>query len=123
MAEFVPIPVGMALLRFSPTEPVYRDLAKRVLRVDALAKQLCPVRTGRLRSSIRWSIRRSPEGLVGHVGTDVDYAGYVHNGRRAFGPVNAGALFWKGAAHPVGHVKAQKAQPFLRDALPAAGGS
>lgn len=124
---FVPNPAGLAQLLTSPEGPVYKDLARRVVRVDALAKQLCPVDTGRLRSSIGWRIVADARGLIGFIGTDVKYAGYVHDGTQGgqfITPVTKQALFWPGADHPVGSVTrgATKAQPFLRDALPAAGG-
>lgn len=122
---FVPNAAGIHALKTSPTEPVYKDLLRRVLRVDAAAKRLCPVDTGRLRQSIRWAIVPNvgyAGSLVGYVGTDVKYAGFVHDGTRGgqiIRPVNKRALFWKGARHPVGSVvRGQtRPQPFLRDAL------
>lgn len=125
MAEFIEIPEAMLALKTSPSEPVYQDLQRRVLRVDAAAKALCPVDTGRLRGSIRWRIEATPDELIGYIGTDVKYAPFVHEGTAGgtiIRPVNKQALFWKGAAHPVASVTrgATRAQPFLRDALSAA---
>lgn len=80
-----------------PNGPVAKDLARRAIRVESRAKTLCPVDTGRLRSSIRWQIVRRPAGLVAIIGSDVQYAGLVHNGTRYM-----------------------RARPFLVDALPAA---
>jgi hypothetical protein len=77
--------------------PVGRDLSRRALRVEARAKTLAPVDTGRLRSSIRWNLQRRPSGVVATVGTDVEYGLAVHEGARGRRP-----------------------RPFLRDALPAA---
>lgn len=69
------------LLR-SPGGPAGRDLAARLRRVEARAKVLCPVDTGRLRSSIRTTpIRATSTGLEGSVGTNVVYAAPVHEGR------------------------------------------
>lgn len=62
--------------------PVYADLQRRVLRVHAAAVRNCPVLTGRLRSSIRWSIGRDSRGLVGLVGSDANYAGFVNDGTK-----------------------------------------
>lgn len=56
-----------------------RDLARRATRVESAAKGLCPVDTGRLRASIRWTLLPGP---VAQVGTDVEYGGYVHDGTR-----------------------------------------
>lgn len=66
--------------------PVARDLQRRVLLVHGRAARLCPVDTGRLRSSIRWRVDHDDRGLVGIVGTDVHYAPYVHNGTRPHFP-------------------------------------
>jgi len=57
-----------------PSGPVYADIARRVLKVHVYAVEHCPVVTGRLRSSIRWSMGQDEKGLVGIVGTDVVYA-------------------------------------------------
>lgn len=117
----------MVALRTSPSEPVYKDFLKRILRVDAAAKRLCPVDTGRLRASIRWRILPQTHQLLGFVGTDTNYALFVHNGTsggQIITPKNKQALFWPGAEHPVGSVVrgATHAQPFLSEALPAAAG-
>lgn len=78
--------------------PVGKELARRAIKVENSAKRLCPVDTGRLRSSITHSIERDSEGLVAFVGTDVNYALYVELGTR--------------------HTRAQ---PFLRPATRSAG--
>ena len=48
------------------------------LKAEAEAKKICPVDTGRLRSSITHKV----EGLLGEVGTNVHYAPYVEFGTR-----------------------------------------
>lgn len=83
--------------KFLTGAEVIRDVTVRSLRVVGAAKRLCPVDSGRLRSSIRFYITRDEIGILGVVGTDVEYAVFVHDGTR-FMP----------------------ARPFLRDALPAA---
>lgn len=73
------------LLR-GPSGPVIIDLARRAIRVQNRAKQLCPVDTGRLRASITYEIRldnRSPYALVG---TNVFYAPYQEEGTGIYGP-------------------------------------
>jgi HK97 gp10 family phage protein len=75
----------------SPEGEVARDLQRRALQVDRMAKNLCPVGTpestgkkgyrgGRLRSSITNEIGQDGEGLVAVVGTNVEYAPYVELG-------------------------------------------
>lgn len=61
------------------------------------AKRLCPVDTGRLRSSITEELRHDGEGLVEVVGTNVEYAAFVE----------------LGTVH-------SRAQPYLRPAAEAA---
>lgn len=76
---------------------VGRDLARRAVKVDAAAKRLCPVDTGRLRSSITWQLAVDSKGLHAIVGSNVTYAPYVELGTRSHSP-----------------------QPYLRPALGAA---
>jgi HK97 gp10 family phage protein len=81
----------------SPTGPAGVALAKSAIKVEAAAKRLAPVDTGRLRSSISHQLTVDGQGLVAYVGTNVDYAIFQELGTR-FMP----------------------AQPFLRPALRAA---
>lgn len=78
---------------------VGRDLERRALAVERAAKRLCPVDTGRLRSSIAHDLARDARGLLAMIGTNVSYGPFVE-----FGTSRA------------------RAQPFLRPALSAAGG-
>lgn len=96
--------------------PVARDLARRAIRVESRAKlnasgiriagnpnpeQRGPrVRTGRLRSSISWTIAEDGRGLYAAVGTNVFYAKWVELGSDRAPPY-----------------------PFLRPALPAGSGA
>lgn len=88
---------ALAELLEGPDGPVARDVARRTIRVESAAIRGCPVDTGRLRSSITHEVDRDSEGLVGTVGTNVEYAPYVEFG----------------TSH-------NQAQPFLRPALGAA---
>lgn len=60
--------------------PVARQLAAAGARIERRAKHLCPVDTGRLRSSITHATFSENGALVEHVGTDVEYAAYVELG-------------------------------------------
>jgi HK97 gp10 family phage protein len=70
-------------LLHSQSGPTLRDLIKRAQQVENRAKQLCPVDTGRLRSSIT----QTPPIVSGnyvtiHVGTNVEYGAYLEFGTR-----------------------------------------
>lgn len=77
--------------------PVAKDLLRRTVRVEGAAKRACPVDIGRLRSSITHRLEQDAQGLLGVVGSDVEYAIYVELGTRFM-----------------------RAQPYLRPALRAA---
>lgn len=85
-----------AVLR-GPQGPVATDLLKAAIRVERMAKRLCPVDTGRLRASITHALESDAQGVLAIVGTDVHYAPYVEFG-----------------------TSRMAAQPYLRPALAAA---
>lgn len=87
---------ALTLLFDSQDGPVGKELLRRTVRVEGGAKRRCPVDTGRLRASITHALERDAGGLVGTVGTDVEYAPFVE----------------------LGTSRAQ-AQPYLRPALAA----
>jgi phage gpG-like protein len=118
--------VVQALLT-SPTGGVTRDILRRGLKVQMQAKMLCPVDTGRLRSSI--TLRVLADRVT--VGTNVTYGLYVHEGTGVYGhrhapiyPVRSRYLVFtpKGETQPVfaRSVRGMPARPFLREALRAA---
>lgn len=123
MADFAWNEAALRVLLSGPGGGVARDLAKRAIRVQNRARQLCPVDTGRLRSSIQFRLGGSIAGLFADVGTNVVYARLVHDGTRphVIFPSSAKALFWKGAPHPVPRVNhpGTRGVPFLRDAMSA----
>lgn len=81
MADRVVLDSGaLARLFASPTGPVAADLARRAIRVETAAKRLCPVDTGRLRSSITHQVAVDVRGLAARIGTNVDYAPWVEFG-------------------------------------------
>jgi HK97 gp10 family phage protein len=88
---------GLHQLLDSPAGDVGKLLTKKAIMVDRAAKNLCPVDTGRLRSSINWRLGVDGRGLYATIGTNVEYAPYVEFGTRYMA-----------------------AQPFLRPALNAA---
>jgi hypothetical protein len=66
--------------------PVARDLSRRAIRVESAAKLNASgrpgprVQTGRLRSSISWTLGVDGRGLYAVVGTNVVYAKWVELG-------------------------------------------
>lgn len=120
-------PSGLAHLK-SPQGPVARHLYALGLKVQARAKALAPVDTGRLRSSITVEVIEARGTLVCRIGTNVVYARAVHNGTGIYGsrgtpitPTNANVLRFKprGASAYIFRpsVKGSPGRPFLRDAL------
>lgn len=99
----VRIPPGFAeKVRHQASDPIGRDMYRRGLRVESAAKnriRMYPRRidTGRLISSIRTRAIAYMGTFGARVGTNVEYALFVHNGTRYM-----------------------IANPYLRDALPAA---
>lgn len=76
-----------------PGGPIAQELARRAVRIESAAKQLCPVGTpestgkrgyrgGRLRQSITWELGANSEGLYVDVGSNVEYALFVEMGTR-----------------------------------------
>lgn len=62
---------------------VSKDLLKRAHRVARHARMQAPIRTGRLKRSIRvYKHERYVQGQGVRVGTSVPYANYVHEGTR-----------------------------------------
>lgn len=83
---------------FTSTEgDIAKDLQRRALKVDRRAKQLAPVDTGRLRSSITNQLAKDSQGLLALVGSNVHYAAFVELG-----------------------TSKMRSQPYLRPALEAA---
>lgn len=87
-----------AMLALVTSEMAAKDLERRALKVERLAKQLAPVDTGRLRASITHEMGRDAEGLYELIGSNTEYAIYQELGTRF-----------------------QTGTPFLRPALAAAG--
>ncbi len=60
------------------------DMEKKVKRacmvVENQAKQDCPVDLGILRASITSEVETTAESIVGRIGSNEEYAPYVHNG-------------------------------------------
>lgn len=91
--------VELALMVRATGGPIVADLERRAIRVQNVATRLCPVDTGRLRASIDHHLGMDAQGPYVDIGSNVEYAAYVELG-----------------------TSTQRAQPYLRPALAAAGG-
>jgi len=83
------------------------------INVQREARRLCPVDTGRLRSSIELELLEG--GLVGQVGTAVEYAPFVEYGTGDAGASSEHPELPEGYQH--GESAGQPAQPFLNPAF------
>lgn len=77
--------------------PAGRTVLRKGIQVEGAAKRICPVDTGRLRSSITHEVTTDEKGVVCFVGSNVEYAIFQELGTRYM-----------------------PAQPYLRPALRAA---
>lgn len=116
---------------WGPGSAVARDLQRRGLAVESKAKTLCPVDTGRLRSSIQTRLDFERGIPVVFIGTNVKYGIFVHEGTRPHWPPPAPLAAWgrrhgftgRSAGFLIGRGIARRgtrANRFLVDALPAA---
>ena len=92
-ARFSPDLASIDRFLESDDGPVAKDILTRLIQIQRRAKKNCPVDTGRLRASITYRLGKDSTGLVGEVGTNVEYATFVEFG-----------------------TEGQEAQPYLRPA-------
>jgi hypothetical protein len=114
-----------------PNGILMKGMLRRGLRVETSAKRMAPANKGRLRQSITTKIvYKSVDGMivpVAEVGTDVDYAGFVHDGTGVYGPTGQpirpkhySYLVFTTKSGILIHatsVRGQRGTPFLKDAL------
>lgn len=100
---------------------ISRALLKIAERAREHAMDAAPYRSGDLRSSL--TVQEEDATTVA-MGTNLEYAVFVHDGTGLFGPhrtritpVRKKALFWPGASHPVRSTQGQRPQPFLEMAM------
>ncbi len=95
-------------------------MEKSLLIVERKAKQNCPVDDGTLRASITHIIDVKEDALIGKVGSNLEYAPYVHQG------TGVHAINGDGREDPWSYQDAkgkwhrtvgQKPQPFITDAI------
>lgn len=81
--------------------------------LESRMKELCPVDTGRLQSSITTEIQELPRTIRGEVGPHTDYAAYVEFGTGIAGAGSPGA----GKGPYSSSWPGMPAQPYVRPAL------
>lgn len=89
--------------------------------VEQEARARCPVDTGLLRGSITHAVEVSGAAVTGRVGTEIDYAPYVHEGTGLYARAGNGRkrVPWVYKDLKTGEIRATKgvrARPFLEEA-------
>lgn len=75
-------------------QPMLDAMRKAAVLVSTDAKQLVPVDTGRLRSSITPDVRQEGFNVLGVVGSNVLYAPYMETGTRPHWPPTSALEVW-----------------------------
>lgn len=114
-------------------EGLKKDITSRTARVRKLARTLAPPGTGRLRRALKYVVEGTRLHWVGTVYVDdaiAPHGLYVHDGTGRYGPAgrdiepqNSRRMVFKNQAGrkiAVLSVRGQRANPFLRRAMPAA---
>ena len=105
-------------------EELENCMAKACAAVVAEAMARCPIDTGELRRSITYDVKREDEKTVGIVGTNVDYAPYVHQGTGLYAIEGNGRkdvpwYYYSERDGKLHRTYGSKPQPFLQDAINA----
>jgi hypothetical protein len=79
---FVPDPAEFRRFRQDKNKPIGKDLYKRGLRLQQLARTTVPKRSGALASSIAVRYSRGGTNPFVTIGSKLDYAYWVHEGTR-----------------------------------------
>lgn len=104
-------------------EKVTGNVEKACILVEREAKEKCPVDQGILRASITHDVKVTPASITGYIGSNLEYAPYVHNGTGIYAADGSGRKTpWcfcvKSGKYKGFHVTVgQKPQPFLKNAV------
>lgn len=100
-----------------------QGMGKACLIPERQAKANCPVDEGLLRASIAHDVSVNRQSIVGRVGTNLEYAPYVHQGTGIFASDGRGrktpwrwkgdSVRWQGWHKTIG----QEPKPFLKNAI------
>ena len=95
-------------------------MERSLLIVENKAKQNCPVDDGILRASITHTIEIKEDALIGKVGSNLEYAPYVHQGTGVYainGDGREDPWSYQDAQGNWNKTVGQKPQPFITDAI------
>lgn len=102
-------------------EQLRKGMEKACIMCETQAKRNCPKDDGTLRASIGHDVKDESSGITGYIGTNVEYAPYVHQGTGIYAVNGDGRkeVPWHyqtpdGQWHST---KGQKPNPFLQDAI------
>lgn len=94
-----------------------QGMEKACLVVERDAKKNCPVDVGRLRDSIEHDVDVQDSTIEGYVGTNVEYAPYVHEGTGIYTSGGRNTPWFYYDDGKLIRTVGQQAQPFLQDAV------
>ena len=108
------------------TDQIIQDMKEKMDRsclvVEGEARKNCPVDQGPLKASITSETETTEEEVIGRVGSNLEYAPYVHNGTGIYAKDGNGRKTPWGYEVKTGRYKGfhwtygQKPQPFLENA-------
>ena len=108
------------------TDQIIQDMKEKMDRsclvVEGEARKNCPVDQGPLKASITSETETTEEEVIGRVGSNLEYAPYVHNGTGIYAKDGNGRKTPWGYTVKAGKYKGfhwthgQKPQPFLENA-------
>ena len=102
-------------------QAILRALNDACQIVENSAVEKCPVHDGILRASITHQVGQEDGAYVGAIGSNVEYAPYVHEGTGLYAKDGNGRKdvpwWYKDASGAWHSTSGQKPQPFLQDAI------
>lgn len=100
---------------------IIESLEKACLAIEGKAKQKAPVDDGQLRQSITYMIEETANGVEAVVGSNVEYAPYVHEGTGVYAASGNGRSevpwTYQAADGSFYSTVGQKPNPFLQEAI------
>lgn len=99
-------------------------MEKVCLFIEGEAKDRCPVGSGTLRASITYQIDSNQDKIVGYVGSNLDYAPFVHQGTGIYALEGNGRkqvpwTYWNDKTGQLEKTVGLKPTPFIQDAIDA----